>query len=1096
MYRAIEERLAGRLDPEMFERCAVDLLREAYRGLVPVRGGDDGGMDGAIADSGGGPPIPLVATTAKDITGNLTRNLESYRSAGGSATEAVLATSRMRTARQRRNLEKRAGELGFVLRNTHDGADFAGRLYRDPLWRRELLGLAGDPPALSVLPRSPRRWSPPELVGRDKELDWLRQTKGDLVISGQPGVGKTALLDTLAKEGEGLFVVSRDIGGIADAYRAQEPHRIFVDDAHLDAAHPRDSILSELLRLRQEFRLAFRIVATTWPGHRDDIRHELLLANEHVLRVNPLERTVMAKIVGSVSPRFTDVLAGEILDQSGGRPGLAVTLAQWAQRGQLKDLVNGRLLLAELRNDIHLSNATLDALAVFALGGRRGMTLVAAAKVMEVSETHLREIFVPVSGSGVIHEVVNDLFPQRALSVKPAALRHALVQRTYFSGALSRSLEPAANEVEDAVACTKTLIGVLARGGRVPHDIIRTRLLEHAGAGVGNDLWEDYAWTGKQAAGWILSNHPEKSALVARAALGFMPDRALNQLISDVVRHRGDPDSLSAQIRHWVLRGRPGSDTVARRRLLLQKLARHIDLTSAAPHDLPRSVDWGESFAKLVLVAFALHFEDNDGDPITKKQISLSLGSLPANDVRELVRLWPDAVNTLRSLGDSGISCAREVVGRWCVGPRVLNELPETREAARKEAVQMLPGLIELADGAPGIVLWARRIVRTHGLRVDLPPIDDPSLLRLFPFRRALGQDPSSAWDLNAMAREFAFEWRNDKPKTVVERMLHYERQRKLSDHQYPDILRLIPNQLAQHVEEPSLWLEPMVALGSPSEWVVAFLEAAIAIDPSNLGPWWVIGRDQRFASAAVRLGLRVAGLSASTVDQIMAGVPACADFLSDLVPWSEMPQEWKRRLLEHPDMRVRGGAAAGAWENSRSRPRGALGGIWQAAVVECGDAELLREVLNSDTGVARAWMLHKARESAEFGARQAADDSWPNQRLSAKELAVAIMDGVDALDRLGLDEQLVWTARDRLTMADRRDLILAIPSDADEVFFRYLVGEEPDLYSTLLGRRIPRKAHLAPLRRGSSEDRDALVRLAQESGYTTCDIEAVDFSG
>ena len=453
LYRAIEEGLGGRLDPELFERCAVELLREVYPGLVPIRGGDDGGMDGVIADSRGGEPMPLVVTTAGSVIGNLNRNLESYRRGGGTASEAVVATSRPLTARQRRNLEKRAGEFGIALRQIHDRADFVGRLYRNPGWRRELLGLTGDPPALSAFPRSPRAWLATELLGRDQETAWLRIAEGDVVISGQPGVGKTALLGELVREGHGLFVVSADVGKIADAYRELDPDRVFVDDAHLDAVGARESLLGKLLRLRQELGVSFQIIVTTWPGHEIDIRHSL--ADGQVLPVKPLQRSATASIVRRVNRGFTDVLIAEIVDQSEGRPGLAVTLAQWAQRGMLKHLVNGQLLLSEMKNDLRPSSITLDCLATFALGGRRGMALAGAARVMGIPETDLRGRILPVAGTGVIHEMGHDLAPRRALSIKPAALRHALVRWTYFGGVLAKSLGPAVKEVEDAVACTE-----------------------------------------------------------------------------------------------------------------------------------------------------------------------------------------------------------------------------------------------------------------------------------------------------------------------------------------------------------------------------------------------------------------------------------------------------------------------------------------------------------------------------------------------------------------------------------------------------------------------------------------------------------------
>ena len=502
--------------------------------------------------------------------------------------------------------------------------------------------------------------------------------------------------------------------------------------------------------------------------------------------------------------------------------------------GALEDLASGRLLLRELKHDVRPSNTTLDCLATLSLGGRRGMTPTGAARAMEISETDLRTAVLPVSGTGVIHEMGSDRAPRRALSVRPAALRHALGRRTFFSGVLPKSPGPAIEEAEDSVACTETLIGVLARGGSVPHDIIRGRLREHAEAGVGNDLWSKYAWTGGEAAEWVLIDHPEKSALVAEAALESTPTHAVDGMISAIVQDRSDAASLARQARQWVLRGRPGHDTVACRRLLLEGLANCPDLISTARQDLPRAVTWDESFAKLVADAFALHFEDIDGDPVTREHFRLALGSLPPSDVRKLARLWPTALTILLRLGEPGMACARGVVRHWCIGPRVLNQLRETREAARLEVVRMLPGVIQLADSAPGIVLWARRLVREYGLRAKLPSIGDPSLPRLFPSRRELAPEGHSEERFRATAHGFAVKWANEEPATVIARMLHYERQRQLLDHHYPNILSLVPNHLAQRVNDPSKWLKDLVERDAPSEWVASFLEAAIAIDPSS----------------------------------------------------------------------------------------------------------------------------------------------------------------------------------------------------------------------------------------------------------------------
>src|SRR5437016_5097468 len=106
-YQQILARLKGRLDPETLERFAAALLRPIYPGLVPVRGGCDGGMDGAVTDCQGA-PYPLVCTTGEDVIGNMTASLRSYRDTGGTRDKAVVATSQELTPLRRRNLQEAA----------------------------------------------------------------------------------------------------------------------------------------------------------------------------------------------------------------------------------------------------------------------------------------------------------------------------------------------------------------------------------------------------------------------------------------------------------------------------------------------------------------------------------------------------------------------------------------------------------------------------------------------------------------------------------------------------------------------------------------------------------------------------------------------------------------------------------------------------------------------------------------------------------------------------------------------------------------------------------------------------------------------------
>lgn len=1063
LYRSIEKGLSERLDPDLFERCAVELLREVYPGIVPITGGDDGGMDGAIS-TGPGEPVPLVTTTGKDVLGNLKGSLESYLRVRGRAREAVLATSQALRGRRRRNLVKRARELGFTLRNIHERSDFVGRLYRNPTWRKQLLGLTGDPPALSALPGKAGSRLTLDLVGREREMDWLRRTSGDAVVVGQPGVGKTALLEALAREGGGLFpimsrtggatvVTSGDMRRIADAYREQRPTRIFIDDAHL-----RDPLLSSLIRLRDDIGADFRIVATTWPSFGAEVRRELHCPSEHILRVRGLDRTTAGEVVRQIHAGFPDELVGEILNQSvdniptddprsaeyhsGGhvRPGLAVTLARYAALGELADLATGKLLLQEVRKDAELTGPHLDYLGAFALGGSAGVQLAGVAEALREPETRVRGALRRLSGTGLLREVPiygmsGDPLGRR-VSVHPIQLRLALVARTFFAGT-PLTLEPVLSRVEDTAAGTDTLIGVLAREGRALgretrgrlHDLIQSQLGKQESPYAGSTLWASYARTGAEAATWILDEHPNRTVLVSGAALGHGPDRFLGGIIGRALDHPREADALARSIRAWVLAGRPSGDAVERRESLVRALAARtaaIDLKQAG-----RSTVTG-----LLADAFSLSFEEWRDDPIKVVEISISFGPLPASDIRKIGDLWALALPVFRGLGQSGVSCVRNLVHDWLIRPGARDQSDETRVAARELVRRVLPAVLDLAGNEPGILLWAHRLAKEDRLAVRLPEVGDAALRRLFPNPA----EPESRDQLDASAREFGRKWRHEGPKRVVAHMVHYERQRELMGHHYPDVLELIPVHLAQQVDDPGAWVEELVAREAPPRWVDAFLEAAAVMPATSERAWEAVARDDGYKGPCVRVGLQVAGLSAAIVERIMKQVKDWnEDVLSRAIDWNTVAREWKHRLLRHPEATVRGAVAGGIWmANGRRRPGGRLGNAWEDAVVTWRNGRLMPEVLGADAGIARAWILAEARASSvrRRGRRLASDSDPANLSFAEWEARLE-----QRLKEPSVDEGLLAVARDSLGPEDRRVLLGAIPEDANPVFFRYLGG-------------------------------------------------------
>ena len=1104
--RDIRRCLAEKLNPKKFEQCACDLLRPEYPGLALVSGGSDGGMDGAIPSSGG-PPLPLVCTTAEDVIGNLTKNLKSYMNDGGTAREVVVATSQSLTHRRRRNLEKRASEHEFTMRNIHDREDFVTYLYYSPRWCLELLGLTHDPPALSRFSMRGQRISR-ETLERE-EINWLRETADDFLLVGQPGIGKASWLEVLADDKRGLFVVRDDIDRIVSDYRAERPEYILVEDAHL-----RLDLLKELCRLRLDPGALFKVGATAWPADAADVKRVVekwQVADSPtkmaVLRLRGLPRETVAEIVRSVvSDRFSDEVVAEILNQSAyesneplapvydmpisspGKPGLALTLAERVARsGDIRRLVTGQNLLALVSETYDLGIKALDVLAVFALGGRSGVSLADVSKVLNHSGADVREHILPLSGTGILNECgwvdsPSYLRESQPIRVEPAALREALVQRTFFSGGMSLGVERAIEFVEDQHDATSTLIRVLARGGCVPHELIRDRLRDDVVTARSGDLWQEYARTGREAVCWILEEHPQFSEFVASPALAAASEKALPILLKTADdRNRPGRAGLAA-IREWLMRF--DAAIIGRRAQVLDELIR-----------LSREESLDQKKLALMNCVFSPTFESIQLNQVSVEQLIIVSGTLPVTNIEELAGLWPRALPVLDRAGDVGVSVAQGIAQSWTRDAHRAHEgSVRASDVVRHHAATLVSDVVELAGQGPGIRLWAAHLAESTNLPLEFSTAD-PVFDALFP---PWSGDSDSKQRDQVVASLVEAMVRND-VKEGVEKILRYERERTRSEQIVAISNGLLPvvAGVAERTSKPAAWVEALVARKAPAGWFHPFAKRMLVPSSGVPAQAWQLFREEPYAAVLVEVGICYAdpttddGRPSAVVRHVMEHATDACFLLRELICWPDVADGWKVLLMTHEYPAVRGAVAEGVfrWYERRGDPAlSALSPIalsaWHQAILVCVDYMVLGRVFRQFPDVAQAWLLD--REDAAFAADEPdapLDQETFDPNAVAKEL-------VRRLETPSIDRSVFDEAVSVLTTDQRRELIRALPKTTDPLAVDALVGTSLDLYRTLLSRRQLRRFHLHPLKRMPiSSDLPDFVLAAMDQGKAETEL-------
>ena len=898
--------------------------------------------------------------------------------------------------------------------------------------------------SLSAVPLSWRPQLTSNLIGRKRDLDWLRSTSGDRIVSGQPGAGKTELLRRFVNDDRALFLVSVNRSEVRAALLELVVSQgsdlaVIVDDAH----HYSQG-LQVLLHLRQELNATFPVIATCWPGSVEDLQKTLGLGQTAVRCLELLTRDEILEVYAAAGVtkewargRFSsppEEILRSLVDLACNKPGLAVTFASLFLQGDFEEIFTGRGLLREMGAlEKLLGKGALTTLAGFAVGGRAGMPIAAVASFVETSVAKIREMAVGLEAGGALSEN-----PDKVLYVEPRQLRSALLADFFFQGKAAdlevEALLGAASSVESAI---EAILWSSEAGAVIDPGWIRSLLSEHGSL----DLWRLYTSLGCDEAHWALEQFPGEPIRLAEQALLTAPEAMIPCLLKaaeeeDAAPGRGAGNSMGA-LRSWVGELNSRLDPLERRRLL----------ATFAMEALRKEESVGAALEAL-FIALSPILSRSSQDAGFGSKVTIYSSHLTLDDIEGLIDLWNEAAEYLPEILPEWLSKLHPTLWQWIHpgdgGRFELDE--EIRNEMLQHARQMLLDLSDCAEGSVAVRADLERLSRDleEPLGLDL----DEEYEILFP-DRPRGEIESEPWKAaksreEEAIRNLACRWRERDPASVAERLSSYSEQARKAGHTRSRI-GAFAGALSERVEGAVAWAAALAKQGLSESLIEPFLENAAKNGEKG---WTSIAESllgDGDSSGETFLMVMTCKDSPSTLRDL--ALEKASSFLfrfQDLR--QEAPVETMQRLLGHEVPYVAAMAAVAEWLGSEEKPpssRARLEQEWRDAILgfapdvedNRGDLYWMKEILAGDRELAFCWLKHRIEES---------------------------LPGVLRHDRL-------YRAAIRSLERDQRLRLFSLLESVVETpgSFRLVidaVGSDPDLYQGLLMHAVLRPHHLRPL--------------------------------
>ncbi len=1045
-HRAILEGLQTRLDPEVFEACAVELVRQDGWPAVPVRGGKDEGFDGAVAD-GDADPFPIVATTGEQLVRNLTLSLRRVRQGRWDTRKAIFVTSRRITPNMRRKLFDVANELGFRLVQTYDLHWFANRLYHNTDWCKELLHLTGRPRALSIYPKTRRPLLGDFVLGREADLQWVMGQTRDCLLVGSPGSGKTFLLRSLALQGHALFLVDEDREQIANDIRQLQPSAVIVDDAHIKL-----ELLDDLVQIRRDVGAEYiRIIATSWPGEGGKVRAALQLAEEDIHELKRIDGDTMIEVIKGVGLEGPDELLSLIRQQASGWPGLGATLAHLCLIGDVRRVASGEAMLDQVMLSVNrvINKESKTLLAPFALAGDSGVDPSSVADFLRESLTNVRSVLAGLAAGGIVRERPNLTTHSgpALVSVEPPQMRWVIVRDVFFDGAGSLPYQPMLALAENQHDVLLTLIGAKSRGADVPG------LVDHLEGAQSSRLWSAYAAIGPIEAQQVLERHPELILEYAQAALLYMPQDAVPKLLSRV-GSRSDPwgiqfDPAMREILQWGIQLSPDieiAEVGERRQSLVQTTKSWWQQTRL-----------DETAVRVMCLALTPYVDFASPDPGSGTSLNVTYGVYPLPMLDRLARLWPDLLEVVEKASEVPWNDLFALIANWRHGDPAIDLSEETQNFMQSLADRMLLDLAEATREHAGVQHRLRMEMRRSGLSAPLNL--DLEFELAYPERQSFSVDEHSR-----LAVKLTTAMKGKSIEVLAGSLSRIENEARCAGFRGPNsLVESACSRLAANVFDPLPIVDTLMEHRISADAVAPFLERAANLN----SPGWAsyLCRcldDDLYKEFAAGLVVRNTAPLDGLLDAAISKVPEMSGVVREWCARGRVAHQTLEALLCHTDDMVSFSAALGHW---CADPRGTVaeqhGNSWRAAIlqpVEHPDHYRdLGEILSSDGDLAKDWVVAMLHQDSPSSIRL-----WRGETLRK------------AIEAMSFQQKL--------------QVLEAIPTGGPPSYrhvAELLTEGDPDMYRELLSSGEHKAYHLLPL--SGDPDWSWLVKakIAWDAGFS-----------